>query len=233
MLKELMVALKGEVPLQDLHTELHDMLQLTRGMVLDASDSFWQRGMTPEERTALYKRDVRVNKLERSLRKRVLSHLVVGGPTSGDAPYVLMVMSLVKDLERLGDYAKNMAEITEIHDASLPDHQVVEELRHIATQVEELATRTPDVFESGDAEAAVELTRMGRSASERCDIALRSLARTEMDASLVVSLALGLRFYKRIAGHLLNVLSGVLMPLHKLDYFDETALGASAAADKG
>jgi hypothetical protein len=29
------------------------------------------------------------------------------------------------------------------------------------------------------------------------------------------------RFYKRIAAHLSNVLSAVVMPLHKLDYFDE------------
>lgn len=233
MIRELLAALRGSAPMEEMQAELHEMLALTQGMVLDASTGFWKRGMTPEERTALYKRDVRVNKLERSLRKRVLSHLAAASPGLRDAPYALMVMSLVKDLERLGDYAKNMAELTEIHDEPLPDNDVVEELRHISREVEELASQAPAVFESGEHDAAEELTRSGRAIAERCDRALRGLARTDLPASLVVSLALGLRFYKRISGHLLNVLSGVLMPLHKLDYFDEKALHEDPVGSDG
>ena len=33
------------------------------------------------------------------------------------------------------------------------------------------------------------------------------------------------RHYKRVAAHLLNVLSGIVMPLHKLDYYDEEYVG--------
>ena len=29
------------------------------------------------------------------------------------------------------------------------------------------------------------------------------------------------RFYKRVGGHLLNVVSSVVMPLHKVDFYDE------------
>ena len=32
---------------------------------------------------------------------------------------------------------------------------------------------------------------------------------------------LGCRYYKRIVGQALNVLSSALMPLHKVDYYDE------------
>jgi hypothetical protein len=42
---------------------------------------------------------------------------------------------------------------------------------------------------------------------------------------------MGARFYKRIGAHVLNVLSSVVMPLHKLDYYDEKRL-AEAAADE-
>ena len=37
-------------------------------------------------------------------------------------------------------------------------------------------------------------------------------------------MVLGARYYKRIESHLLNILSGVVMPLHKLDYYDEKVL---------
>ena len=29
------------------------------------------------------------------------------------------------------------------------------------------------------------------------------------------------RFYKRLGAHLLNILTSVVMPLHKLDFYDE------------
>ena len=44
-------------------------------------------------------------------------------------------------------------------------------------------------------------------------------------------MVLGARHYKRILAHLMNVLSGVVMPLHKLDFFDEKHLDAVDVAD--
>jgi hypothetical protein len=44
-------------------------------------------------------------------------------------------------------------------------------------------------------------------------------------------LVLATRFYKRIGGHVLNVLSSVVMPLHKVDYYDEDEVQAHGAAD--
>ena len=35
---------------------------------------------------------------------------------------------------------------------------------------------------------------------------------------------LATRYYKRIGGHVLNILSSVVMPLHKVDYYDEEEL---------
>ena len=39
-----------------------------------------------------------------------------------------------------------------------------------------------------------------------------------------MALVLGTRFYKRIGGHVLNVLSSVVMPLHKIDYYHEESV---------
>jgi hypothetical protein len=50
------------------------------------------------------------------------------------------------------------------------------------------------------------------------------VAGSAYDAATTTSLVLGARYYKRIESHLLNVLSGVVMPLHKLDYYDERVL---------
>ncbi len=36
------------------------------------------------------------------------------------------------------------------------------------------------------------------------------------------------RSYKRISGHVLNVLSSVVMPLHKIDYYDEDEVAGAS-----
>ena len=51
----------------------------------------------------------------------------------------------------------------------------------------------------------------------------KSLQRYLKDIAQVLQKVLP-RYYKRIGGHVLNVLSGVTMPLHKVDYYDEDAV---------
>jgi hypothetical protein len=50
---------------------------------------------------------------------------------------------------------------------------------------------------------------------------VEAIAQSPYDAATAAALVLGTRHYKRINGHVMNVLSSVVMPLHKLDYFDE------------
>ena len=60
-------------------------------------------------RTPLYERDVAVNELERSIRRKVLRHLTVN--PGHDVAICLALMSVAKDAERIGDYCKNVFEV--------------------------------------------------------------------------------------------------------------------------
>ncbi|HUP18683.1 MAG TPA: PhoU domain-containing protein [Gemmatimonadota bacterium] len=53
--------------------------------------------------------DQQVNRLEREIRRDLLVHTSVFGGI--DTPTVLVYMSVVKDIERVGDYAKNLLDI--------------------------------------------------------------------------------------------------------------------------
>ena len=77
------------------------------------------------------------------------------------------------------------------------------------------------VFGSADRERTVELIQQRRDAAHCCDALIERIARSDYDACTATALALGTRYYKRVGGHVLNVLSGVVMPLHKIDYYDE------------
>ena len=90
--------------------------------------------------------------------------------------------------------------------------------------MEQLFAATAEVFATSDREHALELTRQGRDFTRRCEALFGQIARSNYDASTTLAVVLGTRYYTRIGAHVLNVLSSVIMPLHKLDYYDEQEL---------
>ncbi len=222
MLKELISIFKGDSPLKEISVRFREMLGIAQEMTLEASEIYWRTTPSMDRIKTLYERDIRVNKLERTIRKKIATHLTLNA--NYDVPYSLLLMSLVKDVERLGDYAKNLAETCDYTDAPIPDDEVTVELRDIRDKVEMLARETANVFSSSDRERATELTVEGRAVAKRCDELVRHIAKSSYTPGIAVKLTLGARYYKRIGAHLLNVLSSVIMPLHKLDYYDEDVL---------
>ena len=223
MLRELLSIFRADNPLHAMAASFKEMLQLTCGMTLSAGGICFGEKTLAEDRTQIYQDDVRVNKLEREIRKQVVAHLSIQGNTP-DAPYSLLLMSLVKDVERLGDYAKNLAEVVDIRSAPLPKDAIVQELQEIRRGVEDSFQMAADVFISSNRERAIELIHQGRDVAHRCDTLVRRISQSEYDASTTTVLVLATRYYKRIGGHVLNVLSSVVMPLHKVDYYDEDVL---------
>ncbi len=220
MLRELLSIFRSGNPLKAMADNFSEMLKLVYELAVMGGNLYFEKSAAPDDRTQIYKQDIRVNKLERVIRKQVIGHLAVRG-NSPDLPYCLALMSLVKDVERIGDYAKNLAEVPDFSPNALPDDETSAELREIRTGVEEILLAGARVFEESDDERAVELIRSGQDLAQRADALIRNIARSSYDASTAVALVLGTRYYKRIAAHMLNVLSSVVMPLHKLDYYDE------------
>ena len=224
MLRELLSIFRSEKPLMEMGVNFRQMLELSRNMTVQAGEIFFSETPPPGQRTEVYKTDVKVNKLERKIRKQVIAHLSIRG-NSPSLPYCLLLMSLVKDVERQGDYAKNLAEVREIHPAPLPDDDIVGELREIRAGVESAFESIADVFAASDHDRAVELLMESREIAHRCDALVGRIAHSDYDAATATALVMATRFYKRLGAHSMNVLSSVVMPLHKLDYYDEKVLG--------
>lgn len=223
MLRELITILSADNPLRSMGEKFIRMLQLTRDMAVSAGDGFFGGKAKAEERTRIYEEDVAVNKLERSIRKEVVAHLSVPG-NSLDLPYCLLLMSLIKDVERLGDYAKNLSELVDIRAEPVPEDEITQELREIRRGVEEAFSVAAEIFSSSDHERALQFIQKGRDIAHRSDALIRRIARADYDGSTTTVLVLACRYYKRFGGHVLNILSSVVMPLHKIDYYDENEI---------
>ncbi len=225
MLRELLAIFRSDHPLKGMGANFERMLKMTYEMTIEAGEIYFEEAVAPEERSSIYRRDIEVNKLERTIRKQVIAHLSLKG-SSPSLPYCLLLMSLVKDAERIGDYAKNLSEVREYHPGPLPEDEYVAELRSVREGVERAFSVTAEVFAASDHERAMALIREGRTMTHRCDMLVARVAASDYGARDATAVVMGTRFYKRIAAHVLNILTSVVMPLHKLDYYDEAEIRA-------
>jgi phosphate transport system protein len=166
--------------------------------------------------------DHRVNIAEQEIRRDLVVHASVHEAV--DIPTMLVYMSVAKDIERIGDYAKNIFDLAAAGaDFSGADDR--DELVSYWEWVSSFIGQAGQVFTDRDAEQAAELIS---AADERCDVfdaRVEALVTAAGPGREAVPRALFYRHLKRIAAHLMNLLSAVVMPLDKLDFFDEDHVG--------
>lgn len=162
--------------------------------------------------------DHKVNGLERDIRRELVVHTSV---QSGiDTPAVLVYMSIVKDVERLGDYAKNLLDLAR-DGANFSTLDDVDEWRQLTTDVSHHIDAVGMAFLARDEGRARELLGPTNQLLQHFDRRVSALVRGEDTNPQAVARALAYRYLKRVVAHLTNVLSAVVMPVDKLDYFDE------------
>jgi len=223
MLRRLISVFRSSDPLREMGDNFTEMLGIAEELSLRAGKMFFGGEASPEERSWIYDNDVRVNQLQREIRKQVITHLSLSGNTL-DLPYCLLLISLVKDVERIGDYAKNLIEIGDFFTGPLPDDELFAELGQIRNGVDSTFAGLAQLLGGSSQEAALVLIHQGKELVRRCDSLVVRAAQSSHDAAATVAVVLGTRYYKRIGAHLLNILSSVVMPLHKVDYYDEVSM---------
>ncbi len=162
--------------------------------------------------------DHRVNESERDIRRELMVHASVQGAI--DTPAILLYMSIVKDVERIGDYAKNLFDLAnDGADLSLGLHTgpVAQSVTDVPVFIGEAA----QAFADRDLDGSRALLRRGDELLDGFDRCVSELVREEYPDGQAVAVALTYRYLKRIVAHMMNVLSAVVMPIDQLDYFDE------------
>jgi phosphate uptake regulator len=162
--------------------------------------------------------DRKVNELEREVRRELVVHSSVFGAI--DTPAVLVYMSIVKDVERIGDYAKNLLDLA-LDGADFSSLEDVDEWHRMIAETAESITATSVAFQARDAEKARRILSRGGKLLSALDAAVSELVRNSDREPQAVARALAYRYFKRVIAHLMNILTAVVMPLDRLDYFDE------------
>jgi Na+/phosphate symporter len=218
MIKELLSLFKENTLMDRAFQRSYEMLDLTQEMFLKSKDVLRNRDHAQVD-FDINDEDSAVNKYQREVRKDVFNHLALTGVDQLASGLVLV--SIVIDIERIGDFTKNIVEIAVNHPARLLAGQFEEDLNKIENAVEENFKRTIDCFKRADEEAGRELVKDYKWVSKVSDKDLMLLI-NEADKSLqcgsAVALALYLRALKRVNSHLRNVSSSVVNPFHRIGY---------------
>jgi phosphate uptake regulator len=146
-----------------------------------------------------------------------------------DVPISLVLMSITKDAERLGDYCKNLLEVAEAMRDPLGQGPHGDQLVGLLSDIEALFEPVAAATMNSDKELAEESVEKGRALACSCGAMIDDLLADELSTREAILLTLAARYLKRIALHLTNIASSVVMPLHRLDYFDEEGADSKRA----
>jgi phosphate transport system protein len=165
------------------------------------------------------KTDRRVNKAQREVRRGLVVHASVRG-AQADIPMVLASMSIVKDAERIGDYAKNIFDMAR-QGVDLSQSDDLGELIKHRDQVSRLIAETARIFGERDIQAAHLILQVEDENLSEYDALVIAQIDSDASAGHAVPRALLYRYFKRITAHAMNILTSLVMPIHRLDYYDE------------
>lgn len=209
----------GDAQLEKIEAEIREMLINDRH-TFDTAINALIGGTAPElVDKDIHKSDRRVNKAERRVRRELVVHVSVRG-ASADIPFVLASMSVVKDAERIGDYSKNVWDIANAG-VDLSGAEDIDVLMSHRDRISKLIADTARVFGEKDTEAAHAILKKSDETTEEYDRLVGELLHADVPAREAVPRALLYRYFKRITAHLMNILTSLVMPIDRLDYYDE------------
>ena len=163
--------------------------------------------------------DRQINATEVEIRRALLVHASVHGGI--DTPEVLAFMNMIKDLERIGDYNKNIFDLAE-EGVSFTESPEIETILSLRDEVSSRISLMGEILSMRDEERARTYIERGDEMRKDFDRRVNELLHSTEEAVTAVPRALLFRFLKRVSAHSSNVVSAVIMPVDQLDYFDES-----------
>ncbi len=219
MFKNLLSFWKGRHFLDQVFTEFKEMLDDTEQMFTMVTKRLIDNVQQPDLKQRIYSIDSRVNALQREIRRRIVEHLTLQPTVNVTA--CLVLMSVVKDAERLGDYCKNLGEVIALLEKPIERNDYAEYFDELDKRILSLFAQTRDAFVEADEDKAKATWNTEREIAKTCDSIVKQLSESDLDTNQAVCYSLIARHYKRIVAHLVNIATSVILPLSDLDYFDE------------
>jgi len=216
MLKQLITLWKHQSFMTKVVEEFGQMLADDREVFSHAWGALQGRVAIEEVKASIHEKDKSVNRRERDIRRMLLEHLAVN--PGQDVSGCLAMMSVVKDAERIGDYAKNIFDLAVLLKGQGKEMKYSSRLSAIQERLEEHLTQLKGAFIEGNEGPAKAILTGYTALKNECSQVLEDLFGDQLSTQDAVATALLSRFLKRINSHISNIASGLIYPIDEIDF---------------
>ncbi len=220
MLRQLINAWRGRDLLSVMLDDFEQMLRDGEWMFKTAGAVLVREEKPETVHDEFFARDKEINRRERDIRRRIVEHLSLR--RDADVPACLVLMSVVKDAERIGDFCKNLYEVACLYTMNFDHGRYITPLKQLRADVEGLFSKARTAFAQADGATAAEVINEANDVAKRCDGRIETLIHDKLPTQKAVAYTLLSRYFKRVAAHLSNICTSVTGPVHEMDHAAST-----------
>ena len=215
MFKEILTLWKEEQFLKKIMQDFKKMLVKGSEIFTLACDVWWGREEAEKVHPHLYSTDRKINKEEQNIRRRLVEHLAIN--PRQDFNVCLVFMSVIKDAERIGDYAKNIFELESLKKFE-DDAKFKKIFLGLQKEIEESLKEIVSAFFDANSEKATLIMKRHGKIGHECEELIRKIIEKNLSSDKAVCYTLLLRYFKRVSAHTANIASSIVNPLEKIDF---------------
>ena len=214
MFKQLISLLKKDDLVSQALDDTHNMLKKSERLYNEAVKALLANKSAGFD---IYELDREINSLEKKIRRKVLEHLSIN--PQQDIVASLVLTSIVIDVERIGDYSKNIYELIDLYgkpEKIAIDKKLIESAKNITGLFRKVKT----AFIHGEEREALPLLDQLNTIKKGCDRYIFDVASTkDCSARRTIANVLFSRYLKRISAHLENMTSSIANPFDMIGFY--------------
>ena len=220
--------------LEAIQAQIMKMGGLVENAILEAAVSLETRDEERAERVR--KADKAIDDLEEMINEEAARVIALRAPTAVDLRLVLTIIKVSANLERIGDYAKNLAKRTSVLSQMAPVNDSAGALRRMAKEVERMLKDALDAYVARDAELAQDVIDRDRDVDQMYNALFREFLTFMMEDPRNITACMHLHFIaknvERMGDHVTSIAEQVVylvtgaIPDEARDKADKTSLQA-------
>jgi phosphate transport system protein len=180
---------------------------LVEAAILDAAIALENRDEEAAE--AVRRGDAAIDRLEERIDEECARLIALRAPTASDLRAVLTVMKIAGNLERIGDYAKNLAKRTTVLTQMQPVGESTAALRRMSRQVREMLGDALDAYMRRDAVLAEGVRQRDRDVDQMYNALFRQFLTYMMEDPRNITACMHLHFIakntERMGDHVTSI----------------------------
>jgi phosphate transport system protein len=198
--------------LEAIQAQIMKMGGLVEAAIHDGANSLYTRDEELAEKVRLA--DKSIDALEEVINEEASKVIALRAPTAIDLRLILTVIKVSANLERIGDYAKNMAKRTGVLAQMAPVEESTSALRRMSKEVGVMLKDALDAYVQRDAELAMDVINRDRDIDQMYNALFRELLTFMMEDPRNITACMHLHFIaknvERMGDHVTSIAEQVV-----------------------